>query len=63
MPILIQIGNVLINPKEIASVEPYVDEKSRNQNIKVHMRGGQHHLFGMTPQRFHQLVREKSKVL
>ena len=58
---LIRINGVLLDPDAIESVAPYLDEKSHNQCVRVHMRGGQEHTFGMTVERFNQIVRESVK--
>jgi hypothetical protein len=58
---LIRINNVWFDPKAIESVISYVDRKSHNHCVKVHKRGGQAYDFGVTKQRFFQLVRESPR--
>ena len=59
MASLIRISNTLLDPDAIESVETYIDQKSHNQCVRVHMRGGAQHSFGTTLERFRQLLESR----
>ena len=61
MPGLIRINRVWMDPTAIEFVESYIDEKSSNQCVRVHMDNGHKHSFGVTAERFRQLVQESPR--
>ena len=59
---LVNIDGVLLNPAAIDKAVPFTDEKSQNKGVRVFLRSGVHHDFGVTTERLMRLIRERQSV-